>query len=122
VLDQTSVPSGSPISGTLVTHGGLVSSVLLIDHKGMAFNLDDRIVAGSDKATFSIPIGLGAAAKAAGKAVPQLIMVITGPEDIQAASFSTPVPAWELLPRILEEIGTKGSEYSATAKYFRLGG
>jgi serine/threonine protein kinase len=122
VLDQTSVPNGSPISGTLVTHGGLVSSVLLIDHKGMAFNLDDRVVAESDKATFSIPIGLGAADKAAGKAVPQLIMVITGPEDIQAASFSTPVPAWVLLPRILDEIGTKGSEYSATAKYFRLGG
>ncbi|MEP6564149.1 MAG: protein kinase [Mesorhizobium sp.] len=122
VLDQTSVPNGSPISGTLVTHGGLVSSVLLIDHKGMAFNLDDRVIAESDKATFSIPIGLGAADKAAGKAVPQLIMVITGPEDIQATAFSTPVPAWELLPRILDEIGTKESEYSATAKYFRLGG
>lgn len=122
VLDQTSVPNGSPISGTLVTHGGLVSSVLLIDHKGMAFNLDDRVIAESDKATFSIPIGLGAADKAAGKAVPQLIMVITGPEEIQAASFSTPVPAWVLLPKILDEIGTKGSGYSATAKYFRLGG
>lgn len=122
VLDQTSVPNGSPISGTLVTHGGLVSSVLLIDHKGMAFNLDDRVIAGPDKATFSIPIGLGAADKAAGKAVPQLIMLITGPEAIQAAEFSTPVPAWVLLPKILDEIGTKGSEYSATAKYFRLGG
>ena len=122
VLDQTSVPNGSPISGTLVTHGGLVSSVLLIDHKGMAFNLDDRVLAGPDKATFSIPIGLGAADKAAGKAVPQLIMVITGPEAIQAAEFSTPVQARVLLPKILDEIGTKGSEYSATAKYFRLGG
>ncbi|AZO41953.1 serine/threonine protein kinase [Mesorhizobium sp. M7D.F.Ca.US.005.01.1.1] len=122
VLDRTSVPNGTPISGTLVTRGGLISSVLLIDHKGMVFNLDDRIVAQSDKATFSIPIGLGAADKAAGKAVPQIIMVITGPQDIQAAAFSTPTPASVLLPKILEEIETDGFQFSATAKYFRLGG
>ncbi|TGQ66165.1 serine/threonine protein kinase [Mesorhizobium sp. M00.F.Ca.ET.186.01.1.1] len=122
VLDRTSVPNGTPISGTLVTRGGLISSVLLIDHKGMVFNLDDRMVTESDKATFSIPIGLGAADKAAGKAVPQIIMVITGPQDIQAAAFSTPTPASVLLPKILEEIETDGSQFSATAKYFRLGG
>ncbi|MER8572066.1 protein kinase [Mesorhizobium sp. M1409] len=122
VLDRTSVPNGTPISGTLVTRGGLISSVLLIDHKGMVFNLEDRIVAQSDKATFSIPIGLGAADKAAGKAVPQIIMVITGPQDIQAAAFSTPTPASVLLPKILEEIETDGSQFSASAKYFRLGG
>ncbi|QKC85194.1 serine/threonine-protein kinase [Mesorhizobium sp. NZP2077] len=122
VLDRTSVPDGTPISGTLVTRGGLISSVLLIDHKGMVFNLDDRIIAHSAKATFNIPIGLGAADKAAGKAVPQIIMVITGPQDIQAAAFSTPTPASVLLPKILEEIETDGSQFSATAKYFRLGG
>lgn len=122
VLDRTSVPNGTPISGTLVTHGGLISSVLLIDHKGMMFNLDDRMVVQSDKATFSIPIGLGAADRAAGKAVPQIIMVITGPQDIQAAAFSTPTPASQLLPKILEEIETNGSQFSANAKYFRLGG
>lgn len=122
VLDRTSVSDGAPISGTLVTRGGLISSVLLIDHKGMVFNLDDRIVAQTDKATFSIPIGLGATDKAAGKAVPQIIMVITGPQDVQAAAFSTPMPASVLLPKILEEIETDGSQFSATAKYFRLGG
>ncbi|MER9300058.1 protein kinase [Mesorhizobium sp. M0621] len=122
VLDRTSVPNGTPISGTLVTRGGLVSSVLLIDHKGMVFNLDERIVVEPGKATFSIPIGLGAADIAAGKAVPQIIMVITGSHDIQAAAFSTPTPAAVLLPKILEEIETDGSRFSATAQYFRLGG
>ncbi|RWN29908.1 serine/threonine-protein kinase [Mesorhizobium sp.] len=122
VLDRTRVPSGSPIGGTLVTHGGLISSVLLIDHRGMAFNLDDRILAQADKATFNIPIDLGAADKAAGKVVPQIIMVITGPQDIQAAAFSAPTPAALLLLKILEEIETNRSEFSATAKYFRLGG
>ncbi|WP_095080747.1 serine/threonine-protein kinase [Mesorhizobium sophorae] len=122
VLDRTSVPNGTPISGTLVTRGGLISSVLLIDHKGMVFNLDERVVVKPDKVTFRIPIGLGAADQAAGKAVPQIIMVITGPKDIRAAAFSTPTPASVLLPKILEEIETDGSQFSATAKYFRLGG
>ncbi|PLP58058.1 serine/threonine protein kinase [Mesorhizobium loti] len=122
VLDKTSVPDGSPISGTLVTHGGLVSNVMLIDHKGIAFNLDDRMVAKTDKATFSIPIGLGATDKATGKAVPQIMLVITGPRDVQAAMFSRPMPASELLPRILEEIEADGTQFSATARYFRLGG
>ncbi|TIQ22846.1 MAG: serine/threonine protein kinase [Mesorhizobium sp.] len=122
VLDRTTVPSGSPIGGTLVTQGGLISSVLLIDHRGMAFSLDDRILAQADKATFNIPIDLGAADKAAGKVVPQIIMVITGPQDIHAAAFSEPTPAGLLLPRILDEIDANRAEFSATAKYFRLGG
>ncbi|MEI9430402.1 serine/threonine-protein kinase [Mesorhizobium sp. Cs1299R1N3] len=122
VLDRTSVPDGAPISGTLATHGGLVSNVMLIDHRGIAFNLDDRMVAQTDKATFSIPIGLGAADKAAGKALPQIMLVITGPHDIQAAMFSRPTPASDLLPKILEEIEADGSQFSAAAKYFRLGG
>lgn len=122
VLDRTSVPDGAPISGTLTTRGGLVSNVMLIDHRGIAFNLDDRIVAQTDKAIFNIPIGLAAADKAAGKALPQIMLVITGPKDIQAAMFSRPTPVAELLPKIIEEIGADGSRFSATAKYFRLGG
>jgi len=122
LLDRTSVPDGSPISGTVVTRGGLISNVLLINHNGIAFNLDDRMVAQPDKATFSIPIDLAAADKAAGKALPQVIMVITGPQDIQAAMFSKPTPASEVLPRIMKEIEARGPGFSATAKYFRLGG
>ncbi|MGX5831072.1 protein kinase domain-containing protein [Mesorhizobium sp. 43Arga] len=122
VLDRTSVPDGAPIRGTLVTRGGLISNVMLIDHRGIAFNLDDRIVAQTDKATFNIPVGLGAADKAAGKPLPQIMLVITGPKDIQAAMFSRPTPVSELLPKILEEIGADGSRFSATAKYFQLGG
>ncbi|RWL47097.1 MAG: serine/threonine protein kinase [Mesorhizobium sp.] len=122
VLDRTSVPDGSPVSGALYTGGGLISNVMLIDHKGVAFNLDDRMVAQTDRVTFNIPIGLADADKAAGKAVPQIMLVITGPKDIQAAMFSKPTPASELLPKILEEIEADGSQFSATATYFRLGG
>ncbi|WP_027168477.1 protein kinase [Mesorhizobium sp. WSM3224] len=122
VLDRTSVPDGSPVSGALYTGGGLISNIILIDHKGVAFNLDDRMVPQADKVTFNIPIGLAATDKAAGKAVPQIMLVITGPKDIQAAMFSRPTLASELLPKILEEIEADGSQFSATATYFRLGG
>ncbi len=122
VLDRTSVPNGTPISGTLETVGGLRSSLLLIDHKGMAFNLDERVTVQSGRATFSIPIGLGVADQAAGKSVPQLIVAVTGANDIEAAAFSGPTPATVALAEILAEIQQRGLEFSATAKYFRLGG
>lgn len=121
-LDRTSVPNGSPVSGALETRGGLRSNLLLIDHKGMVFNLDERLIVEPGKATFSIPIGLGAADRAAGKAVPQIILAVTGGDDIAAATFSTPVPASIAFPKILDEIRKKGLEFSATAKYFQLGG
>jgi serine/threonine-protein kinase len=121
-LDRTSVPSGFPISGTLETMGGLRSSLLLIDHKGMVFNLDDRIAVQSGKGIFSIPIGLGASDQAAKKIVPQLLIAVTAPADIDATVLSKPAPATIVLPQILDEIKAKGLAASATAKYFQLGG
>jgi serine/threonine-protein kinase len=122
LLDRTSVPDGAPISGTIETSGGLISNVLLIDHKGMTFDLDDRVTVQSGRGSFSIPIALGAADKAAGKAVPLVMIVITGPESIHAADFSRPKPATAALADILAEIKGKEQRFSATAKYFHLGG
>lgn len=121
-LDQSSVPSGTPVSGTLETKGGLRSNLLLVDHKGMVFNLDKRLTVADGKARFSIPIGLSAADKAGGAKVPQIILAVTAPSDIGAADFAEPTPASVILPRILAEIRDRGLEGSATAKYFRLGG
>lgn len=122
ILDRTSVPNGSPISGSLTTRGGHRSSLLLIDHRGMAFNLDDRVTVEAGKAVFNIPIGLGSADLASGKGIPQIIIAVTGATDLQTASLVKPTPAAVALPQILSEIRQKGSDFSATAKYFRLGG
>ncbi|MGE0282291.1 MAG: protein kinase [Rhizobiaceae bacterium] len=121
-LAQTSVPSGSPVSGTLETSGGMRSNLLLIDHKGMAFNLDQRVRVDDGKATFNIPIGLSEADRAGGKVVPQIIVAVTATSDIAAADFSKPTPASVVLPKILAEIRDRGLQGAATAKYFRLGG
>ncbi|HWK66919.1 MAG TPA: protein kinase [Rhizobiaceae bacterium] len=122
VLDRTSVPNGSPVSGSLRTRGGLRSSLLLIDHRGMVFNLDDRVTVEAGRAFFNIPIGLGPADLASGKGIPQIIIAVTGATDLQTASLVKPMPAAVALPQMLSEIRQKGSDFSATAKYFRLGG
>ena len=121
-LNRTSVPSGAPISGTLGTRGGLRANLLLIDHKGMVFNLDQRIRIEAGKAVFNIPIGLSSADQASGKIVPQIIVAVTADKDIDAADFSKPTPASVVLPKILAEVRDRGLDGAATAKYFRLGG
>jgi hypothetical protein len=121
-LDRTSVPNGFPISGTLETLGGLRSSLLLVDHKGTVFNLDSRIRVQDGKGIFSIPIGLGAADQAEGKPVPQILIAVTAPGDIDAANLAKPMPVEEVLPAILDEVRRKGLAASASAKYFQLGG
>ncbi len=122
-LDRTSVSDGSPVSGTLESPGGSRTSLLLIDHKGMAFDLTKFLrLSGDGKASFSIPIGLGPADREAGKAVPQIVLALTGPSELAAATLKGPTPASVVLPKILSEVAEKGPDFAATAKYFRLGG
>lgn len=121
-LYRTSVESDSPVSGALRLAPERKSNLLLIDHKGMVFNLDDRVAVEADTASFNIPIGLSAADRAGGKAVPQIIMAISASRDIEAASFRKPTPASEVLPKIQAEMQAKGIDGAAAAKYFRLGG
>ncbi|WP_353646406.1 protein kinase [Mesorhizobium sp. WSM2239] len=121
-LDRTSVPSGSAVSGELEMPEGRSSNLLLIDHRGMVFNLDSRLIGAPNKASFSIPIGLSATDAAAGQAVPQVIVAVTSPDGIDAAEISKPRPAAEVFPGILSEIQARKLVSGATAKYFRLGG
>jgi serine/threonine-protein kinase len=121
-LDRTSVPNGSAISGTLEARGGLRTSLLLIDNKGMAFSLDEHVVVQGGKAIFNVPISLGAVDQASGKTVPQIVVAVTGDVELKSAEFANSTAATVALPKILAEIQAKGLEFSATAKYFRLGG
>lgn len=121
-LHRTLVPSGSPVSGAVEFSGGQSVSLLLIDHKGMAFSLDGRLTTQQQRATFSIPIALSAADRAAGLAVPQVVIAVTTPNGISATAFASPTPASVVLPAILAEIRARGLQGAATAKFFRLGG
>ena len=122
-LDRTSVPNGSAISGTLEARGGLRTSLLLIDNKGMAFSLDKHVVVQGGKAIFNVPISLGRRRPGCRK---------NGSPDHRrrhrrrrpqgSAEFPNSTAATVALPKILAEIRAKGLEFSATAKYFRLGG
>lgn len=121
-LDRTTVPNGTPVSGRLAELAGRKTELILIDHKGMAFNLNSRLSLEGGNAEFSIPIGLSASDQAARKVVPQMIIALTSPGGIRAAEFSTPTPAKDVLPKVLDEMRAVGADGTATAKYFRLGG
>jgi serine/threonine-protein kinase len=121
-LDRTSVANGSPISGMLATEGGLRSNLLLIDHDGMAYNIDRLLIVDGDKAKFSARISLDTASRAKGKPMPEIVLAITGAVDIRSASTLQAAPASEVLPKIRDEIRRSGAAFSATAKYFQLGG
>jgi serine/threonine-protein kinase len=121
-LDRTSVPNGSAVSGTLEARGGLRTSLLLIDNKGMAFSLDRHVVVQGGKAIFNVPISLGAVDQAAGKTVPEIVIAVTGDVDLKSAEFPNSTAASVALPKILAEIRANGQEFAAVAKYFRLGG
>ena len=74
------------------------------------------------EARFSITLALDEKDRAAGKALPQILVVVTGLRDVEAAALARPRPAAEVFPAILSEMRRSGHEFSAIAKYFQLGG
>jgi hypothetical protein len=119
-LDRTFIATGTPISGELEIPAGQKIHLLLIDHKGMVFNLDQRVDLKFGKASFSIPIGLGAADQTDANGVPLVLIALASDSDIQAAALQAPEPAAKALSSILTEMQTRKLTASATAKYFRL--
>ncbi len=119
-LDRTSVPDGSQLTGALDTKPGTHTSLLLIDDTGMTYGLNRYVKQAGDRATFSVPVAL--ADSLARKATPQIVVALAGPSELAAAVLASPSPAAVVIPEILAEIAQKGSDFSATAQYFRLGG
>lgn len=121
-LQQSAVRDGTPVSGTLTTAGNGDTSVFLVDHKGRVFNLTERFDLRKPQVDFSIPIGLSAADKAAGRALPQMIVAVSGTRGIDAANFTRPVAADQLFPAIAEELKAQGRTATAAVQVFQLGG
>jgi serine/threonine-protein kinase len=122
VLRQMVIPSGAEIRGELQRLDGRKTDVILVDHKGMAYSLNNRLTGADETVRFSINIGLTAADLAQKRQVAQLIVAFASNDGIQAADFTVPVPASDLIPRILAEIRNRQPSGTAVAKYFRLGG
>ncbi len=110
-----------PMSGQVQMLPGRQTYLLLVDHDGIAHNLDRILKRDGDKASFSIQLGLGTGKGDSG-AVPQVLIAFATTQPLEAMQATNSVPASDLLPRILKEIGTKGMEGAATAKYFRIRG
>ena len=99
-LDRTAVPHGAQVTGALKTRPGTHTSLLLIDHAGMAYNLNGFAKAAGDRITFSVPMGLNGADGTAKGATPQILLALTGPRELAAAAFAGTSPASIVVPEI----------------------
>ncbi|MGE0500248.1 MAG: protein kinase [Rhizobiaceae bacterium] len=121
-LEQTAIRDGTPVVGTLTTAGDGDASVFLVDHKGMVFNLTERFDLRKPSVDFSIPLGLGGADKATGRALPQMLVAVSGTRGIGAANFTRPVPADQLFQAMTEEFQAQGRSAKVAVQVFELGG
>jgi serine/threonine-protein kinase len=107
-----------PLSGSLSMQPSGETHLYLVDHDGIAHNLDGVIRRNGETAQFSIPLGLEPG-KESGP-LPQVLLAIATSGPVEAMQARTSVPAADLLPKIADEIQRKGLTSSATARYFRI--
>jgi serine/threonine-protein kinase len=111
-----------PMSGELQVEPSRKSYLLLLDHDGIAHNLDRILKRSGDKASFSIALGLGTGKTDEQSAVPQILLALSTSSPLEAMQNANSIPASELLPKISAEIEQKLIESTATARYFRIRG
>jgi serine/threonine-protein kinase len=111
-----------PMSGEVEIAPSRQTYLLLVDHDGIAHDLDRILKRGDGKATFSIALGLGTGKGEDKSAVPQVLIAFATSQAVDAMQVTRPAPADDLLPRILAEIRAKKMEAAATARYFRIRG
>ncbi|MDQ6434700.1 protein kinase [Mesorhizobium sp. LHD-90] len=111
-----------PMSGQVQIEPARQTYLLLVDHDGIAHNLDRILKPSGDVAKFSIALGLGTGKEPDKSAVPQVLLAFATSQPLDAMKITAPTPASDLLPRIAEEITSKQMEGAATARYFRIRG
>ncbi|WP_442579498.1 serine/threonine-protein kinase [Mesorhizobium sp. ASY16-5R] len=111
-----------PMSGEVQMLPSRQTYLLLIDHDGIAHNLDRILQRQGDIAKFSIALGLGADKDGDKSPVPEVLLAFATSQPLDAMKITDPIPASELLPRIVDEVGSKQMDAAATARYFRIRG
>lgn len=111
-----------PMSGEVQMLPSRQTYLILVDHDGVAHNLDRILKRDGDLAKFSIALGLGTGKDEDKGAVPQILLALATSQQLEAMQVTAPTPAADLLPRILDEINSKKMDGAATARYFRIRG
>ncbi|MEQ1951988.1 serine/threonine-protein kinase [Mesorhizobium sp. CN2-181] len=111
-----------PMSGEVQMLPSRETYLLLVDHDGIAHNLDRILKRSGDKATFDIALGLGTGKDGDQGAVPEILLAFATSQPLEAMKVSNPIPASDLLPRVMNEISAKQLDVAATARYFRIRG
>ena len=111
-----------PMSGEVQMLPSKQTYLILVDHDGVAHNLERILKREGDLAKFNIALGLGTGKEEDKGAVPQVLLALATSQPLEAMQVTAPTPAADLLPRLLDEINSKRMDGAATARYFRIRG
>ena len=111
-----------PMSGEVQMLPERQTYLLLVDHDGIAHNLARILKKSGDTAKFSIALGLGTGNDGDKNPVPEVLLAFATSQPLDAMKITDPIPASDLLPRIVNEISAKRMDGAATARYFRIRG
>ncbi len=87
-----------PWRGSLTLAPDRDTYLLLVDHDGIAHNLDGILKRSGDTASFSVQLGLGAGEGVGKSPLPQMLVAFSSSSPVAAMQITKPVPAGELFP------------------------
>jgi hypothetical protein len=117
-LATDELPSGGSLSGTISGTEGWTTDLLLVDYRGGVQNVTLFMTPTSTGATFALP----PLTSKTTEPVPMMILAVSNKGGLNTTRLVRTHEARQIFPVILQEIRSKGSEVSVSARYFRLGG
>jgi serine/threonine protein kinase len=113
---------GDPMAGGVALEPDRTTYLLLVDHDGIAHNLEGILKRSGDRAAFSVQLGLSAGEGVGKSPLPQMLVAFSSSSPVAAMQITKPVPAGELFPAIESELRDRGINAAAVARYFRIRG
>ena len=113
---------GDPMAGGVALAPDRTTYLLLVDHDGIAHNLEGILKRSGDRAAFSVQLGLSAGEGVGKTPLPQMLLAFSSSSPVAAMQITKPVPAGELFLAIESELRDRGINAAAAARYFRIRG
>jgi eukaryotic-like serine/threonine-protein kinase len=117
-IESTSLKSGDVLSGTVGGYGERHVELLLVSDQGIVQNVSSLLKPAPDGMRFDMRV------QRSGDVVaqPELLLVVAGPQTLQALQVVNGAMANQVFALALEELRRTGQVIGATVQYFKVGG
>jgi hypothetical protein len=117
-IESTSLKSGDVLSGTVGGYGERHVELLLVSDQGIVQNVSSLLKPAPDGMRFDMRV------QRSGDVVaqPELLLVVAGPQTLQALRVVNGAIANQVFAPALEELRRTGQVIGATVQYFKVGG